>query len=64
LIREGFFKQPNKRTIEEVVKALETSGLPTGGKEDKIVGFLARRAKKGVLKMSKGSNGWVYWTDS
>jgi len=63
LIREGFFKHPNKRTLEHVVKALESKGLSTKGKEDKIPNFLARRVKKGVLKKSKGSNGWVYWTE-
>lgn len=63
LIREGFFKQPNKRTLEQVVKALESKGLSTKGKEDKITNSLARRVKKGVLKKSKVSNRWVYWTE-
>ena len=63
LIREGFFKHPNKRTLEHVVKALESKGLSTKGKEDKITNSLARRVKKGVLKKSKVSNGWVYWTE-
>jgi len=63
LIREGFFKHPNKRTLEHVVKALEAKGLSTKDKEDNITNSLARRVKKGVLKKSKGSNGWVYWTE-
>jgi aryl-alcohol dehydrogenase-like predicted oxidoreductase len=63
LIREGFFKHPNKRTLEHVVKALESKGLSTEGKEDKITNSLARRVKKGVLKKSKVSNRWVYWTE-
>jgi len=63
LIREGFFKHPNKRTLEHVVKALEAKGLSTKGKEDNITSSLARRVKRGVLKKSKGSNGWVYWTE-
>ncbi|UCE29373.1 MAG: aldo/keto reductase [Candidatus Bathyarchaeota archaeon] len=63
LIREGFFKHPDKRTLEHVVKALEAQGLPIKGKEGNIVGFLARRVKKGVLKKSKVSTGWVYWTE-
>jgi len=62
LIREGFFKRPKERTLEQVVKALEAKGLWTEGKEDKITGFLARRVKRGVLKKSKDSNGQVYWT--
>ncbi|MCK4476901.1 DUF362 domain-containing protein [Candidatus Bathyarchaeota archaeon] len=63
LIREGFFKQPNKRTIDDAVKALEAKGLSTKGKEGKIASSLARRVKKGVLKKSKVSNGWVYWIE-
>ncbi|MCW3986123.1 MAG: aldo/keto reductase [Candidatus Bathyarchaeota archaeon] len=63
LIREGFFKHPNKRTLEHVVKALESKGLSTKGKEDNITNSLARRVKRGVLKKSKVSNGWVYWTE-
>jgi len=62
LIREGFFTSPKERTLVRVVKALEAKGLSTKGEEDKIAGFLARRARKGVLKKSKDSNGQVYWT--
>jgi len=63
LMREGFFKLPNKRTIEDVAKALETRGLSTKGKESKIADSLARRVKKGVLKKAKTSDGWIYWTE-
>ena len=63
LIQEGFFKQLDKKTMEDVVKALEIRGLPTEGKEGRIASFLARRVKKGILKESETSNGWVYWTE-
>jgi|GEM_PF-38102 len=63
LIRDGFFKHPNKRTLEHVVKALESKGLSTKGKEDNIANALARRVKKRVLKKSNVSNGWIYWTE-
>jgi uncharacterized protein (DUF362 family) len=63
LIHEGFFKQPEKRTIAEIIKALEARGLVTKGKEDKIMGFLERRTKKGMLKKSEVSGKWVYWTE-
>ena len=63
LIREGFFKLPNKRTVNDVVKAFETKGLSTKGNERKIASSLARRVKKGVLKKSKISNQRVYWTE-
>lgn len=63
LIREGFFKLPTKRTVDDVAKALEAKGLSTKGNEGKIASSLARRVKKGVLKKSKLSNQWVYWTE-
>jgi uncharacterized protein (DUF362 family) len=63
LIREEFFKQPNRRTIEDVVRALEAKGLSNTGKEGKIEGFLARRVEKGVLKKVKTERGCVYWTE-
>jgi len=63
LIRESFFKHPNKRTLRHVVKALESKGLLIKGNEGKIESFLARRVKKGILKKSMDSNGWVYWTE-
>jgi diketogulonate reductase-like aldo/keto reductase len=63
LIREGFFKHSDKRMLEHVVKALGSKGLSTRGKEDNISNSLAGRVKKGVLKRSKASDGWVYWTE-
>jgi uncharacterized protein (DUF362 family) len=63
LIREGFFKQPDGRTIENVVKALKARGLSAEDKQGKIVSFLTRRVKKGILKKSRNSNGMVCWTE-
>ncbi|UCC28050.1 MAG: aldo/keto reductase [Candidatus Bathyarchaeota archaeon] len=63
LVREGFFKHPNKRTLEHVVKALESKGLLTRGKESNISNSLAGRVKKGILKRSKTPSGWIYWTE-
>jgi len=62
LLRQGFFKHPNKRRIEDVVKAFEAQGLSTKGKESKIASSLARRVKKGKLKGLRDSEGWIYWT--
>gem|GEM_PF-584983 len=63
LVIDGFFKLPNKRTVDGVTKAFEARGISTEDKEDNIAGILARRVKKGVLRSAKGPNGWVYWTD-
>ncbi len=63
LIQDGFFKLPNKRTREDVAKALEARAISTKGNTGIIVNTLTRRVKKGVLKGTKGTDGWVYWTE-
>jgi len=63
LIREGFFKLPNKRAISDVVDALEARGLSTKGRESKIANSLNRRVKKGILKKAKTQDGWLYWAE-
>ena len=63
LIREGFFEYPKRRALEHVIKALESRGLLTEGKEANISNALAGRVRKGFLKKSKTSNGWVYWIE-
>jgi len=63
LIREGFFKHPNRRTLEQVAEALESRGLLTEGKEDNISSILDVRVNKGILKKSKISGRWLYWTE-
>jgi uncharacterized protein (DUF362 family) len=63
LIRDGFFKQPGGRTLDDVVKALKAQGLSTENEQGKIMDFLARRAKKEILKESLNSKGNVCWTE-
>jgi hypothetical protein len=63
LVREGFFQQSGGRTIEDIVKVLKVQGVSVEDEHDKIVGFLARRVKKGILKKSKNSDGRVCWRE-
>ena len=63
LIHEGFFKLPNKRTREDVKKALKARSVPVEGNMNLIVNTLTRRIEKGMLKAEKGSEGWIYWTE-
>jgi len=63
LIQEGFFKLPNRRTIDDIKKALQAKSIQTEGKASMIATTLTRKAKKGVLKASESSNGWVYWAE-
>jgi hypothetical protein len=62
LVREGYFKHPNKRTLKNIAKALESKGISTKDKEDNIRNSLAGRVKKGILKRSKTPSGRIYWT--
>jgi uncharacterized protein (DUF362 family) len=64
LIKEGFFKTPNKRTLPEILKTLEAKGISTKGHEQKIPSFLARRVERGILKRVCGKDGEVYWCQS
>ena len=63
LLEEGYFKPPAKRTLEDVLKALERKGLSTKGKEDKIPGFLARRVKSGTLVKDVRTDKKFYWAE-
>jgi hypothetical protein len=63
LTQEGFFKIPNKRTKDDVARALEAKGMSTKGKQDNISRILALRVKRGILKMAKTQGGSVYWAE-
>ena len=63
LVKEEFFKPPNKRTLEDVIGALETKGISTKGQEEKIPSFLARREKNGILKRERENGTESYWTE-
>lgn len=63
LIKEGFFRLPNRRQNPDVVKALADKALPVKGKADVIRQTLTRKVKKGDLKGTRGSEGWSFWTE-
>lgn len=63
LIQEGFFKLPNKRTREDVKKALEARSVPVEGNMNLVLTTLKRRVKKGALKAGKEPQGWTCWTE-
>jgi uncharacterized protein (DUF362 family) len=62
LIQEGFFKLPNRRTREDVKKALKARSVPVESNMNLVVTTLERRVKKGVLKSKKDPEGWIYYT--
>jgi uncharacterized protein (DUF362 family) len=61
LMQDGFFSK--KRTLDSVMKALETEGIETKGKEDRVACFLERRMKNGKLKKSQESGKDSYSTE-
>ena len=63
LIREEFFKLPNKRTREDVRKVLKTRSVPVEGNMNLVITTLTRRVEKGMLKAKKEPEGWIYWTE-
>ena len=63
LIKEGFFKLPNKRTREDIIKALEIRDTRAKDRSNVIITTLTRRVKKGVLKAEKEPGGWIYWSE-
>jgi len=62
LIEEGFFKDPKRNSVEEVLEALQISGLPSMDKRKNVATALARRARNGRIEREKTINGWLYWT--
>lgn len=63
LIKEGFFRLPNRRTREDVEKALEARGIAIKGKRGVTYTTLTRRVTKGTLKGARSSDGWYFWTE-
>ena len=63
LVKEEYFKPPNKRAIKDVIEALQAKGISTKGHEQKIPSFLLRRVKSGTLKRERDANGQFYWTE-
>jgi uncharacterized protein (DUF362 family) len=63
LIEEGFFKLPNKRSREDIRKALKSRSVPVDKNMNLVITTLTRRVKKGMLKAKKESEGWTYWTE-
>ena len=63
LVEEGYFKPPKKRTLEDILEALERQGISTKGKEEKIPSFLARRVKNDTLIKEGDDDRKFYWTE-
>ncbi len=63
LIKENFFKLPNRRDLSAVSKKLADKALPVQGKDRVIKQTLTRKIRNGELKGTKGPEGWTFWTE-
>ena len=63
LIENGFFTP--KKSLDDVIKALESKGMPTRGKRTSIRNALVRgiRKKDTKLKGTKENSNWYFWVD-
>lgn len=60
---EGYFELPNRRAIDDVIKALQAKGLETRDKQVRIKVALLRRVKNGSLKSSSELGKQLFWTE-
>jgi hypothetical protein len=63
MIEENYFKLPNKRSVEDVVRALvEKKGLPVTGKSFVVLAALKRRLGH-TLVGTREDKKWFFWTE-
>jgi uncharacterized protein (DUF362 family) len=63
LVDEGYFKPPKKRALEDILKGLESKGISTKGKDEKVTSFLKRRVKSGILVKEIGDDRKHRWAE-
>jgi len=63
LIRNGFFKLPNKRTLDDVITQMELDDSNVTGRRSEILAALRRRIKLKMLQGQKEETGWIFWTE-
>jgi len=63
LIHSGFFKLPNKRTLDDVITQMEKDDIQATGRRSEILAALRRRIKMKVLQGKKVDSVWIFWTE-
>jgi len=62
LVKSGYFRLPNKRTMQDIITALIEDD-PRAKKRDKMIhSTVRRRFEKGKLQGEKTDSDWLYWT--
>jgi uncharacterized protein (DUF362 family) len=62
LIRSGYFKTSEKRTIPDIVAALIERDPRTKGRDKMVYSTVKRRFDKGKIQGEKHDNEWHFWT--
>ncbi|UCE11659.1 MAG: DUF362 domain-containing protein [Candidatus Thorarchaeota archaeon] len=62
LIKIGYFKLPNRRTMSEVIAALKEADPRARNRDRMIYTTVKRRFDKGKLMGEKVDNEWAFWT--
>jgi len=62
LIKGGYFKLPNKRTMLEVIATIKEADSRAKNRDKMIYTTVKRRFDKGKIKGEKMDSEWVYWT--
>ena len=61
LIRSGYFKTGEKKSLADIVSTLEEQDPRAKGREKMIHVTTKRRLQKGKLQGEKSDDGWVFW---
>ena len=62
LIKGGYFKLPNKRSMSDIITALEKEDHRAVNRDKMIYTTVKRRFDKGKLLGEKTDSEWVFWT--
>ena len=62
LIKSGYFKLPNKRTMPEIIAILKEKDSRAANRDKIIFTTVKRRFDKGKILGEKTDSDWVFWT--
>lgn len=62
LMKSGYFRLPNKRTIPDIMAALIETDARAKKRDKMIYTTIRRRFEKGKLQGEKTDSDWLYWT--
>ncbi|TFG32598.1 DUF362 domain-containing protein [Candidatus Thorarchaeota archaeon] len=61
LIKSGYFKGTKKRSLSDIISALEEKDPRSKGRDKMIYATVRRRMEKGKIQGEKTDDGWLFW---